>query len=246
MSHFKRIEADIDLDKIRQNINTIKALNDKDKKTLLVVKADAYGHGAVEIAREMSDLCDYFGVAAIDEGVELRNSGITKPILILGYTDEDDYETAIEYDITQAVFNKECCKALSDKAISMGKKAKVHIKADSGMSRIGFQCDEDGVKEALSLLSMEGLDIESVSIHNKKSLNDFFIYNLLLKPTSNSLNLPNVPFDNNILLNFFDSNLDTTNLIFSDFILNLYSNNTKTIADIQKKYIKKYIKSFIK
>lgn len=169
MSHFKRIEADIDLDKIRQNINTIKALNDKDKKTLLVVKADAYGHGAVEIAREMSDLCDYFGVAAIDEGVELRNSGITKPILILGYTDEDDYETAIEYDITQAVFNKECCKALSDKAISMGKKAKVHIKADSGMSRIGFQCNEEGVEEASLLLSMEGLDIEGIFTHYAKA-----------------------------------------------------------------------------
>lgn len=93
---------------------------------------------------------------------------------------------------------------------------------------------------------MEGLDIEKVYIHNKKSLNDFFIYNLLLKPTSNSLNLPNVPFDNNILLNFFDSNLDTTNLIFSDFLLNLYSNSTKTISDIQKKHVKIYIKNFIK
>ncbi len=169
MSHFKRIEADIDLDRIRKNIITIQELNDPGKKTLLVIKADAYGHGAIEIAEEMSDLCDYFGVAGIDEAIELRKAGITKPILILGYTDKDDFKDAIEYDITMAVFNSDACKELSDLAISMNKKARVHIKADSGMSRIGFQCTDEGVGEAVKLLDMKGLYVEGIFTHYAKA-----------------------------------------------------------------------------
>lgn len=169
MRNYNRIEADIDLDAVRYNIEQLKALNPSDRKTLLVIKADAYGHGAVTFAEEFDDLADYFGVACIDEGVELRRAGVTKPILILGNTDEEDFETAIENDITMAVYNADKCKLLSDTALKLGKKAKVHIKADSGMSRIGFQCNEDGVREASKLLSMEGLDVEGVFTHFAKA-----------------------------------------------------------------------------
>lgn len=169
MRNYNRIEADIDLDAVRYNIEQLKALNPSDRKTLLVIKADAYGHGAVTFAEEFDDLADYYGVACIDEGVELRRAGITKPILILGNTDEEDFETAIENDITMAVYNADKCKLLSDTALKLGKKAKVHIKADSGMSRIGFQCNDEGVKEASKLLHMEGLNVEGIFTHFAKA-----------------------------------------------------------------------------
>ena len=169
MRNYNRIEADIDLDAVRYNIEQLKALNPPDRKTLLVIKADAYGHGAVTFAEEFDDLADYYGVACIDEGVELRRAGITKPILILGNTDEEDFETAIENDITMAVYNTDKCKLLSDTALKLGKKAKVHIKADSGMSRIGFQCNDEGVKEASKLLHMEGLNVEGIFTHFAKA-----------------------------------------------------------------------------
>ena len=135
---YNRIYAGINIDNLRYNVKTMKSLVKPDMKTLLVIKADAYGHGSVEIARRTLDLADYFGVATIDEAIELRNAGIKKPILIIGYTDRDNYDKLIAYNITQAVYDVNECKVLSELALSKGKKAKVHIKVDTGMSRIGF------------------------------------------------------------------------------------------------------------
>ena len=95
MSTYRRVEADIDLSAIRHNIEAVQAVNSSSMRTLLVIKADAYGHGSVKLAKEFDDISDYFGVACIDEGVELRRAGIKKPILILGNTDEDDFEEAV-------------------------------------------------------------------------------------------------------------------------------------------------------
>ena len=166
---YRRVEADIDLDAIRYNIETVQELNSSETKTLLVIKADAYGHGAVPLAREMDDLADYYAVATVEEAVELRKNDIVKPILILGYTDESEYETVIDYDITTAEYDLERAEVLSDLALKKSKKAKVHIKVDSGMSRIGFQCDEDGVAEALELAKLPGLDIEGIFTHYAKA-----------------------------------------------------------------------------
>lgn len=166
---YRRVEADIDLDAIRYNIETIKNLNSPDKKVCLVIKADAYGHGSVKLAKEFGDLADYYAVATMDEAVELRNEGVKTPILILGYTDVEDFERAITNDITLAVYDVEEMKVLSEKAVSLGKKAKVHIKVDSGMSRIGFQCDEEGVKDAFKIYNMEGLDVEGIFTHYAKA-----------------------------------------------------------------------------
>ena len=168
-SCYRRIEADIDLDAIRNNIETVKALNPADKKVCLVIKADAYGHGAVTLARQLDDLADYYAVAAVSEAVELRDADITKPILILGYTDVEEFETVIEKDITTAEYDYERAKLLSDIALKMGKKAKVHIKVDSGMSRIGFQCDDAGLDEAYKLSKLEGLDVEGIFTHYAKA-----------------------------------------------------------------------------
>ena len=162
---YHRIEARIDLTAIRRNIEAVQALNPPEQKTLLVIKADAYGHGAVTLAEKLGDLADYFGVAEIDEAVELRKNGVTKPILILGYTDETEFEDLINYDVTQAVFDVEKCRVLSRVAERMGKKARVHIKVDSGMHRIGFRTDEEGLEQAEQLFFMEGLSVEGIFTH---------------------------------------------------------------------------------
>ena len=168
-SCYRRIEADIDLDAIRYNIETVKSLNPPTRKTLLVIKADAYGHGAVVLAKEMDDLADYFAVATVDEALELRGADIVKPILILGYTDESEYEDIINNDITIAIYDYQEAERLSEIAEGLGKKAKVHIKADSGMSRIGFQCDESGIEEAYRITKLSGLDVEGVFTHYAKA-----------------------------------------------------------------------------
>ncbi|SEQ09093.1 alanine racemase [Lachnospiraceae bacterium NE2001] len=166
---FRRVEADIDLDAIRYNIETVKALNPTDRKVCLVIKADAYGHGSVQLAKEFSDIADYYAVACIDEAVELRNAGIETPILILGYTDESDFVIAINHDITLAIYDVQEADTLSRFATKDGKKAKVHIKVDSGMSRIGFQCDDEGVAAAMKIYQMEGLDVEGIFTHYAKA-----------------------------------------------------------------------------
>ncbi len=162
---YHRIEARIDLTAVRKNIETIKALNPPEEKVLLVLKADAYGHGAVTLARELGDLADYFGVAEIDEAVELRKSGIDKPILILGYTDETEYTDLIDYEIDQAVYDMDKCRTLSALAVSMGKKARVQIKVDTGMSRIGFQTSPEGLADAEELFSLPGISVEGIFTH---------------------------------------------------------------------------------
>ena len=107
---YRRVEADIDLDAIRYNIETVKALNPPDRKTLLVIKADAYGHGAVTVARKTADLADYFAVATVEEALELRSADIKLPILILGYTDVSEYEKVITNDVTVAMYDPERAK----------------------------------------------------------------------------------------------------------------------------------------
>ena len=166
---YNRIYAGINIDNLRYNVKTMKSLVKPDMKVLLVIKADAYGHGSVEVAKRTLDIADYFGVATIDEAVELRNAGIETPILIIGYTDRDNYDKLIAYNITQAVYDVEECRILSELALSKGKKAKVHIKVDTGMSRIGFLTDDNGVNEAAKLKELEGLDIEGIFTHYAKA-----------------------------------------------------------------------------
>lgn len=169
MTKFRRVEADIDLDAIRYNIETVRSFNPSDEKLCLVIKADAYGHGAVELGRHFSDIADYYAVATMDEALELRRAGIDIPILILGYTDRQDYHAAIENDITLTIYSLDDARALSAAAEEMDSLARVHIKVDSGMSRIGFQCNDAGVSEAYMVCSLAGLDVEGIFTHYAKA-----------------------------------------------------------------------------
>lgn len=166
---YNRIYARIDMDNLRYNISKMKSMVKPGMKILAVVKADAYGHGAVGVSARISDLADYFGVATIDEAVELRRAGITKPILIIGYTDSEDFGKLIEYDITQAVYDSKECEKLSQVALDAGAKVKVHLKVDTGMGRIGFSSDDAGVNEALKLKTMNGIQIEGIFTHYAKA-----------------------------------------------------------------------------
>lgn len=167
--NYNRVQAVINLDNIRHNISAMKSLVDKDKKMLAVIKADAYGHGAVEVAEALDDLADFYAVAFIDEALELRRAGIDKPILILGYTDPVDYELLLKYDVRPAMYETDDAQKLSDLAVSMGMKAKVHIKVDTGMGRIGFSCDDTGVEKIAEISNMPGIEVEGIFTHYAKA-----------------------------------------------------------------------------
>ena len=169
MSSFNRIQAVINLDNIRHNVSAMKSLVDENKKMLAVIKADAYGHGAVEVGRALDDMVDYYAVAFLDEGIELRKAEIDKPILILGYTDPSDYMDLMRWDIRPAMYDVDEAQQLSDDAVSMGKRAKIHIKVDTGMGRIGFTCDDAGVNNIEKIWKMPGIKIEGIFTHYAKA-----------------------------------------------------------------------------
>lgn len=169
MDKYYRVEADVDLDAIRTNIKTMKDLIPEGKKLLAVIKANAYGHGAIEVAEALDDLSDYYGVACLDEAIELRNAGVTKPVLILGMTDESLFENLVQYDVTQTIFTLEQAKKLSKAAERMGKTGKLHIKLDTGMNRIGFSCAEESVKEIAEIAKLPNLDMEGIFTHYFKA-----------------------------------------------------------------------------
>lgn len=162
---YYRVYATIDLDTISENIKAAKDTLKNGTKIMAIIKADGYGHGAVPIARELNDLVDTYGVAIVEEGIELRNSGIDKPILILGYTAVEQLNEVIAYDITQTVFQFEIAKQMDEEAKRQGKVAKVHIKIDTGMGRIGYQPCRESIDEIIKISKLEHIDIEGIFTH---------------------------------------------------------------------------------
>ncbi len=162
---YQRIYAKINLDAIEHNIGIVREKIPEGTKLLLVVKADAYGHGAVVLAHEFEYLTDYFAVAEMDEAIELRKSGIEKPILILGYTSPALYETALMYDITLTMFIPDRIKLLSEAAERMGKTAKIHLAIDTGMARIGWSVTEQSADEAAAAARLPHIHVEGMFSH---------------------------------------------------------------------------------
>ena len=157
--------AEIDLDALAYNMKNIKALA-KDKEVIAVVKADCYGHGAVDTAPVfLENGASRLAVAVLTEGIELRNAGIKAPIMILGYTPEYLGEELINYDIEQTVYSLEYAKHLSEVAVSLNKKAKIHIALDTGMGRIGFLPNEKSLNEVSEICSLPGLDVIGMFTH---------------------------------------------------------------------------------
>ena len=162
-----RTWCDISLDNLKYNIEQVK--KKVSPKTMLcgIVKANAYGHGASEIARTLLDNgFNYLAVAFIDEAKDLRNSGITDaPILILGNTPKDTVAEVIEYNITAAVYNTETAEAISAEAVRRNKTAKIHIKIDTGMSRIGFLPTDESIDKIAAIKKLPNLEIEGIFTH---------------------------------------------------------------------------------
>ncbi len=161
-----RVTANINLDAINNNIKNIRSIISKDTKIMAIIKADGYGHGAVPVAKFLNSIdVDAYGIAIIEEGIELREAGINKPLLILGYTPVEQYKQLVEYNITQTIFQLETAKALSQEAIKQNKVANIHLKIDTGMTRIGFSDSEESIKEIKEISRMEGICIEGIFSH---------------------------------------------------------------------------------
>lgn len=162
----KRVYTKINLDNIKKNLQNVRKKFGDSMLIMGIVKANAYGHGAVETARALVEFgADMLGVAAIDEALELRENGITAPILILGQIFRQDYESAIENDITCTVIDVETAKGISQKAAELKRNAKIHIKIDTGMGRIGFQPDENGKNQIKEIFSLESITVEGAFTH---------------------------------------------------------------------------------
>ena len=162
---YHRVSADIDLNAILHNIQEARRLIRKEAKLMAVVKADAYGHGAIPVAREAEEFVDAFAVSNLEEGIELRHAGIKKQILILGYTALEQIEDAIAYDITMTVFEEDTPAAISRVAQALDKQVKLHVKLDTGMNRIGFAPDTETVAKILEISKMPNLQIEGIFTH---------------------------------------------------------------------------------
>lgn len=164
-----RTWAEIDLDNLEHNFNILKALVGNTTKLCCIVKADGYGHGAPHVSRLLEGLgCDYLAVSNIEEALQLRKSGVSLPILILGYTHPECAEILAKNDIAQCVYSYDYGTALAENAKVYGVKVKIHIKLDTGMGRIGFLCradDKHELDEAILIAKNEIFYAEGVFTH---------------------------------------------------------------------------------
>ena len=161
----RSVWAEIDLTAIDYNVRQIRKMTANSAQICAVVKADAYGHGAIAVARTMLHAgADRLAVAIINEALELRRAGFRVPILILGYTPACQAAIVVDQDITQTIFDLDSARALSGAAVAAGKMVNVHIKIDTGMSRIGI-LPEDAGEFATAVAALPGIRIEGVFSH---------------------------------------------------------------------------------
>ena len=169
MNRYLRCYAEISLEAIGHNIREVKKRLPEGVKLLGVVKANAYGHGAVPVASYLENQVDYFATATIEEAVELRENGISAPILILGYVSPSQYGDLVEYDITQTIDSYAQALALEKEAARQNRKAKAHLAVDTGMTRIGFQVTEHDADEAAKIADLPHIELEGMFTHFAKS-----------------------------------------------------------------------------
>lgn len=161
--NFDSTYVKIDLDAIGENFRAVQ------QKTgvpvMAVVKADAYGHGAVQVARLLQEQCAFFGVSSMLEALELRQAGLTKPILILGRTPVSAFQAGVRYDVRSTIFHYEDAVVLSDEAVRQGKTAYFHFAVDTGMSRIGFQPTAESADLCAAIVKLPNIQAEGIFSH---------------------------------------------------------------------------------
>ena len=161
--NFDNTYVKIDLDAIEANIDAVRSRSGVD--VMAVVKADAYGHGAVQVARLLQNKCGFFGVSSVVEAMELRQAGIYNPILILGHTPVSAYSMLVEAEVRPTIYHWEDALALSREARRQGKDAAFHFAVDTGMSRIGFQATEEDAEVCAKIAALPGLIPEGIFSH---------------------------------------------------------------------------------
>lgn len=162
---YRRSYVSVDLSAIKANFDALKSLVIPETKAMAVVKANAYGHGAVQVSKALADRADYFAVAAVEEALELREGGIEKPVLILSYTSPYQYETVVENNITQTVYRYDEAEKLSETAVKLGKTALVHIAVDTGMGRIGYSTCKESAEEIKRIAELPNIKAEGIFTH---------------------------------------------------------------------------------
>ena len=162
--------VEVNLDNLAHNYSEIRRIVRKETQVMPVIKANGYGHGAVELAKLYSSLgVNRFAVSLLNEAIELRRAGIDKPILVLNFTPDFQMSDVAANDLTQAIYRYEDAVALSEAAAAMDKKLKIHIKLDTGMSRIGFLPSDDSIENVLKISQLPNLEIEGIFTHFAKS-----------------------------------------------------------------------------
>lgn len=171
MKTYSRVYAEVDLDAILHNMEQMQHIIHEDTKILGVIKADGYGHGAIPIGRELEKLEKVWGyaVATVEEGLILRRNGLQKPILMLGASFPEHYESLADEGIRATVFSLRQAKELESFAADVGKEITVHIKIDTGLSRLGFQVTEEAADEIAQISAMPHMVVEGIFTHFAKS-----------------------------------------------------------------------------
>ena len=165
LKNCRRVEADINLDAIASNLKAMKALLPEKTEMMAVVKADGYGHGAVPVAKAAAPYVSGFGVATLQEGINLRHHGVEGMILILGVTFPEDFEELLQWRLRPAVFELGQAQELSRLAESSHQKLRIHLAVDTGMSRIGMKPGEESVRLVKQISCLPGIQIEGIFTH---------------------------------------------------------------------------------
>ena len=161
--NFDNTRVKIDLDIIERNFDAVR--EKAGVPVMAVIKADAYGHGAIQVGRLLQDKCAFFGVSSIHEALELRQAGLSTPILILGHTPVTAFPTAVKMGIRPTIYSLEGAQALSRAAVEAGITAPFHLAVDTGMSRIGFQVTEEAADICARIASLPGITAEGIFSH---------------------------------------------------------------------------------
>lgn len=171
MDLYSRAYAAIDLDAILHNMEEMRRITDENTRIMAIIKTDGYGHGAVPIGKELEKLSYIwgYGVATVEEGAILRHAGLKKPILVLGATFPEQYEIMADLNIRPTIYTLHMAKQMSEAMAAVNKELKVHIKIDTGLSRLGFQVTEKSAEEIAQISRMSHMLVEGMFTHYVKS-----------------------------------------------------------------------------
>lgn len=166
MNNHASVWSEINLDALAHNVRQLRSVTSPQAELMAIVKANAYGHGAEQVAwTALASGAKRLGVARVSEGIELREAGIAAPILVLGYTVPEEYPLLLKHNLIQTVYNIEIARGLSALASRANKKAPVHIKVDTGMGRLGFFPDSRGIVDILDIARLPHLELSGIFTH---------------------------------------------------------------------------------